>query len=286
MKKITIFLAIGALVLFMGGCGEKPAAGGDIIIPPDTAAVTDTVPPDQGVTQPTDAPIGTEPTQDNGVTTSPDATQDVEPSGDATPDPDQSLDTGDGGSDQPQDTATPKPTKSVKPTATPKATAKASGSDSAEETAAPDDSSGEALSAGKVTGTANVSDSLSLRETASSTAKAVAKIQKGEKLTVTGVNKDSKWLKVEFSGKSGYVLAKYVQINGSSKNKVCMVSSSGTLNVRSGAATSKKLLGSVKSGAMLVVTEVVKASPDNWYKVILSDKTTGYVNAKYCRIAS
>ncbi len=272
MKKVTIFLAIGALVLFMGGCGNSTGTEGDVAtLPPDTASVSESASPDPDATQPTDAPADTEPADSS-------ATPDVEPSDDASTEPDQSADTGDDPSDegdQPQDEDSPAPTKTAKPSATPSADASSDGDETADK----------ALSVKKITGTAQVSDYLSLRSSASSTAKVLVKIEKDKKFTITGVNKDSKWLKVEYSGKSGYVLAKYVKVNGNSKNKVCMIISSGALNVRSGAGTTHKLLGTVKSGTALVVTEVIKASPDNWYKVILSG-STGYVNAKYCRIGS
>ncbi len=272
MRKITIFLTIGALVLFMSGCGNSTGAYDDAAtLPPDTASVSETASPDPAVSQLTDAPADTEPTDSS-------PTQGAEPSDDASTEPDQSADAGDDPSDesdQPEDEDSPAPTKTAKPSASPSADASSAG----------DESSGKALSVKKITGSAQVSEYLSLRSSASSSAKVLTKIQKDKKFTITGVSKDSDWLKVEYSGKSGYVLAKYVKVNGSSKNKVCMIISSGALNVRSGAGTTHKLLGTVKSGTTLVVTEVVKASPDNWYKVVLSGGT-GYVNAKYCRIGS
>lgn len=266
MTKLTSFLAIGALVVFMGGCAPANTQIEFFTAAADTATVSATASPDEATTPPADAQV------DITTDQTADAVQSADPSIDASANPDQSTDAT---TDQPQDTSSPAPTKTAKPSATPSADASPAGSES----------SGKALSAKKVTGTAQVSDYLSLRSSASATAEVVTKIPKDGKLTITGVNKDSTWLKVTYSGKSGYVLAKYVLVNGASGDKVCMAINSGSLNVRSGAGTTHKLLGVLKSGTTMVVTEVVKASPDNWYKVLLSG-TTGYVNAKYCRIAS
>lgn len=246
------------LLLFAGGCGSggnlpdasstASALAADTMQPGDTTATDTALPDDSASPAPTD-------------TVAPDDTSSA------------------GATDtvQPDDTATPAPTDTLAPddtSATP-------------DTASPTDTSSapKTLSVKKVTGKANVTDYLPLRSSASSTASILVKIPKDGSFTITKVMTDTAWLKVTYSGKTGYVLAKYVTVGSGSGDKVCTVSTSSTLNVRDGAGKKYKIIGVLKANATLIVTDVVTVSSDKWCKVTIG-KSTGYINAAYCRLSS
>lgn len=58
--------------------------------------------------------------------------------------------------------------------------------------------------------------------------------------------------------------------------------SSGNLNVRSGAGTSYEVIGSLKKGATFTITGQKKVSGTTWYKLTLKGKT-GYVSSQYVK---
>jgi uncharacterized protein YgiM (DUF1202 family) len=135
-----------------------------------------------------------------------------------------------------------------------------------------------------VDGKARVSSSLSLRKTASSRAKTLAKIPKNGKMTVLQVYKTNSWLKVSYNGKTGYVMSRYVTVAGNKSYKAGTVTAK-TLNVRSGAGTKYSALGKLKSGETVVVTKTIKVKRVTWYRIQYMGKT-GYVEAKYIRKGS
>ena len=135
-----------------------------------------------------------------------------------------------------------------------------------------------------VTAKANVTSGyLTLRASASTTGTKVAEIPKGSSFTVLGVHTTAAWLKVSYSGKTGYVLAKYALISGNTSYLPCTITSA-LLNVRSGAGTSYGIIGTLKAGDTVVVATKVTASSGTWYKLQLGS-VTGYIDSRYARIA-
>lgn len=234
-----------------GAAGDVTETPADTSLPEDTSMIEATATPD-AMNTPAD-----------GETTQPDATgtpvsgETVQPDATATPDSGE--------------TAQPDATASAAPTATPDSGSSSSGGDAS------------ALTPEAIKGTPDVNEYLPLRESASSTGTELAKIQKDEEFTVVQVSTNKAWLKVKYNDKTGYVMAKYVKI-GSGSDKVCTVTSS-TINVRSGAGKTKDIVGTLKSGDTVVVTDTVTASSETWYKITIGD-TTGYVFAQYCRLSS
>jgi uncharacterized protein YgiM (DUF1202 family) len=196
-----------------------------------------------------------------------------------------------------EDTMLPQDTSSVSPTDTAEsdstATISPGGSSTISPTDTPDTSASpvptsglkdsDSMSVGPVVGKANVSEHLTLRKTASADGESLAQIPKDGEFTVLQVETGKKWLKVKYDDKTGYVQAKYVSI-GSGDDRVCTVFCNSALNVRDGAGTSHKVIGSVASGTTLVVKAKLSVSGKTWYKVEIG-ASTGYVIAQYCRIA-
>lgn len=169
--------------------------------------------------------------------------------------------------------ATASPTAEVSATATPEPTTGSSG----EEDKSP-------ITPAEIKGKPDVNEYLPLRKTASSTAEELGKIQKDEEFTILQVSTNKSWLKVKYNDKTGYVLAKYVTVGSGESDKVCTIATD-TLNVRSGAGKSKTIVGTLKSGDTVIVTDTVTASSEKWYKIKVGDKE-GYVFATNCRLGS
>jgi uncharacterized protein YgiM (DUF1202 family) len=188
--------------------------------------------------------------------------------------------------DTPQDTSSLAPTdtpaddtQSSEPTDTPAPT------DTPEPTGTSSATAPKTLTPAAIKGTANVTDTLSLRATPSSTASILDKIPKDGQFTVMAVSTTKGWLKIKYSGKTGYVLAQYVSIGTGGTDKVCTVIS-GPLNVRSGAGKTHSVLGVLNSGATVVYGSEVKASDGtNWLKITVGSKT-GYIDESLCRMES
>lgn len=188
----------------------------------------------------------------------------------------------------PDDSATPASSDSATPLATETPTAEDSASPTPTATQTSGSSSSgddaSAITPEEIKGKPDVDEYLSLRSSASSTSSILVKIDKDEELTVLQVSTNKTWLKVKYSDKTGYVLAKYVTVGSGSSDKVCTVTSD-TLNVRSGAGKTKDIVGTLKSGDTVIVTDTVTTSGEKWYKIVTGD-TTGYIFASNCRLAS
>ncbi|WP_462405932.1 SH3 domain-containing protein [Gracilibacillus sp. Marseille-QA3620] len=124
--------------------------------------------------------------------------------------------------------------------------------------------------------------SIDIRQSASSKAKSLSKINKGTALTVK--DQSGNWLKVYYSSKkiTGWVLAS--QISTKKPSTSTSVSNLGTyyvtatsLNVREKATTSSKVIGSVKKNAALTLLK----KSGSWGQVKLSNGKTGWVSMSY-----
>lgn len=131
------------------------------------------------------------------------------------------------------------------------------------------------------TGTVNTS-ALNMRSGPSTDYSRITTISKGTKLTI--ISKEGDWYKVEVGGKTGYVAAQYVDVNGGQAEDAA--GKKGTvnvsvLNIRSGASTQTKCIGSLRSGASVSIL----ATEGKWYK-IQAGNVTGYVFAQYVTVGN
>jgi uncharacterized protein YgiM (DUF1202 family) len=135
-----------------------------------------------------------------------------------------------------------------------------------------------------VTAKANVSDYLAIRASASTSAAKVGQIPAHATFTVLQVCSATTWLKISYSGSTGYVLAKYAAVLNNTSYRACTVTVS-QLNVRSGAGTGYGIIGTLKSGDTVVMTAKVTSSSGTWYKIKFGTYT-GYIDTRYARIST
>lgn len=136
----------------------------------------------------------------------------------------------------------------------------------------------------KVTGS-----SVNIRKSASTGAAVLKRVEKGTVLEAVSISDG--WVKVKYSGVTGYVSADYVKVSGLSSSSgsseaLKEMDSKGAINasevnVREGAGTSSSKMYSLSNGASVSVTGI----KGDWYRVHTS-KGTGYVLAKYVTLVS
>jgi uncharacterized protein YgiM (DUF1202 family) len=101
-------------------------------------------------------------------------------------------------------------------------------------------------------------------------------------MTVLKVYPSASWLKVTFSGKTGYVLSHYVITDGNKAYKAGTVTASGTLNVRAGAGTGNRIIGTLTKNQTTVIVSSAKAGGITWYKIRYAG-AYGFVDSRYMR---
>ena len=136
----------------------------------------------------------------------------------------------------------------------------------------------------KVTGS-----SVNIRKSASTGAAVLKRVEQGTVLEAVSISDG--WVKVKYSGVTGYVSADYVKVSGLSSSSgssetLKEMDSKGAINasevnVREGAGTSSSKMYSLSKGASVDVTGI----KGDWYRVHTS-KGTGYVLAKYVTLVS
>ena len=136
----------------------------------------------------------------------------------------------------------------------------------------------------KVTGS-----SVNIRKSASTGAAVLKRVEQGTVLEAVSISDG--WVKVKYSGVTGYVSADYVKVSGLSSSSgssetLKEMDSKGAINasevnVREGAGTSSSKMYSLSNGASVDVTGI----KGDWYRVHTS-KGTGYVLAKYVTLVS
>ena len=136
----------------------------------------------------------------------------------------------------------------------------------------------------KVTGS-----SVNIRKSASTGAAVLKRVEQGTVLEAVSISDG--WVKVKYSGVTGYVSADYVKVSGLSSSSgssetLKEMDSKGAINasevnVREGAGTSSGKMYSLSKGASVDVTGI----KGDWYRVHTS-KGTGYVLAKYVTLVS
>lgn len=121
--------------------------------------------------------------------------------------------------------------------------------------------------------------SLNVRSGASTGSSIVTRLANGSYVTL--ISKSGSWWQVEYGkGQYGYCHADYVKTASSSAATVA--TSSGSLNVRSGAGTSYTRVGSLSKGE----TVIVLSSSNGWSRILYHGAKTGYVSSQYLSTGS
>ncbi|XZH18563.1 SH3 domain-containing protein [Clostridium perfringens] len=148
----------------------------------------------------------------------------------------------------------------------------------------------------KKTGIVNVSSSLNVRNGASTSSKVIGSLSGNSKVTIIG--EEGAFYKIEYKGSHGYVAKEYIKdITGSNNNsnqgttttpekpstpqttqKTGIVNVSSSLNVRSGASTSSKVIGSLSGNSKVTIVGEEGA----FYKIEYKG-SHGYVAKEYIK---
>ncbi|MDK0640514.1 SH3 domain-containing protein [Clostridium perfringens] len=144
------------------------------------------------------------------------------------------------------------------------------------------------------TGIVNVSSSLNVREGASTSSKVIGSLSGNTKVTIVG--EEGAFYKIEYKGSHGYVAKEYVKdvtessnsnqgtqtpekpSNPESTEKTGIVNVSSSLNVRSGASTSSKVIGSLSGN-----TKVTIVGEEGAFYKIEYKGSHGYVAKEYIK---
>ncbi|WP_415319651.1 SH3 domain-containing protein [Clostridium perfringens] len=146
----------------------------------------------------------------------------------------------------------------------------------------------------KKTGIVNVSSSLNVREGASTSSKVIGSLSGNSKVTIVG--EEGAFYKIEYKGSHGYVAKEYVKDVTESNNsnqgtqtpekpstpestkKTGIVNVSSSLNVREGASTSSKVIGSLSGN-----TKVIIVGEEGAFYKIEYKGSHGYVAKEYVK---
>ena len=148
----------------------------------------------------------------------------------------------------------------------------------------------------KKTGIVNVSSSLNVRSGASTSSKVIGSLSGNSKVTIVG--EEGAFYKIEYKGSHGYVAKEYIKdITGSNNNsnqgttttpekpstpeatqKTGIVNVSSSLNVRSGASTSSKVIGSLSGNSKVTIV----GEEGSFYKIEYKG-SHGYVAKEYIK---
>lgn len=120
---------------------------------------------------------------------------------------------------------------------------------------------------------------VALRAGASTSCAKIKNIKSGTKLTVIG--KNGSWYLVKLSdGTNGFMSSNYVSTSAKPTTKTYAKVTASSLNMRSGAGVSYKLITTLANGAKV---EVLQKYSSSWWKVKYGSHT-GYMSAKYLKI--
>ena len=132
---------------------------------------------------------------------------------------------------------------------------------------------------GQVTGIAS-NDTLNMRSEANTTSSILAKLPNGTKVQVIGQDTKTKWYKINYNGKTGYVSNSYIKINGdwnsSSSSITGTRKTTDNLNFRTGPGTNYSIIATIPNGT---VVDYYSES-NGWAKIRYNGKD-GYVSASY-----
>ena len=145
----------------------------------------------------------------------------------------------------------------------------------------------------------NVQSGLNVRNGASTSSGIIGSLSNGANVTILG--ESGNWYKIKYGNSTGYVSKDYVKASGetsendtnnsdigsdesnssgeTSTNKSGqVVNVHSSLNVRSGASTSSKIIGSLSNGSNVTIV----GESGNWYKIKYGN-STGYVSKDYIK---
>lgn len=122
-------------------------------------------------------------------------------------------------------------------------------------------------------------DSLRLRAEANTSSTILTTAPKGAAVSVLEDNGNG-WYKVTYDGKTGYMSAEYVSIDGAAAEVKYYVQSTDTLNIRAGAGTEFDKVGQMPSGA---IADLLDDSTEGWYQISYNG-VEGYVSADYSKV--
>lgn len=133
---------------------------------------------------------------------------------------------------------------------------------------------------GQVTGVAT-NDTLNVRTGTNTSSSVVTKLTNGTKVQVIGQDTKTKWYKINYDGKTGYVSNLYIKINGdwnssSSSTTTGTRKTTDNLNFRTGPGTSYSIISTIPKGTVIDYY----SESNGWAKVKYNGKD-GYVNASY-----
>ena len=117
---------------------------------------------------------------------------------------------------------------------------------------------------------------LNVRSAPSYSANTLGAIKVGSSVSV--IENLGEWSKVKYNNSTGYVLSKYVSLNGAVDSSKTGTVITYDLNVRDSASYSAKVLGTIKVGSSVSVIE----NMGEWSKIKYNN-STGYVLSKYIK---
>ncbi|MEG0774130.1 SH3 domain-containing protein [Clostridium sp.] len=125
-------------------------------------------------------------------------------------------------------------------------------------------------------------DALNVRSNSNTSSEVMGQLYKNTKITI--LETKSGWYKINFNNRTGWISGEFVKQETSgaepSNTKVGKVNAS-SLNIRETADTSSKILGTLKSEAIIEILDF----NNNWYKIKYND-TVAYVNGDYIVLTS
>ena len=121
-------------------------------------------------------------------------------------------------------------------------------------------------------GTVTSDTGLNLRSEASTDAAVLATLDYGTQVDVLSTSDDGTWHKVTYNGMTGYMSGDYLQVTEEQLYGQVM---DGPLNIRSGPGTEHGTVGSLSTGAVVEIEELV-GGYGGWYKI-----EQGYVSSDY-----
>ena len=121
-------------------------------------------------------------------------------------------------------------------------------------------------------GTVTSDTGLNLRSEASTDAAVLATLDCGTQVDVLSTSDDGTWHKVTYNGMTGYMSGDYLQVTEEQLYGQVM---DGPLNIRSGPGTEYGTVGSLSTGTIVEIEELV-GGYGGWYKI-----EQGYVSSDY-----
>lgn len=119
-----------------------------------------------------------------------------------------------------------------------------------------------------------------MRNNPSDSASIIGRLNHGANVTITGESGD--WYKIESGSLKGYASKEFITIISYAEERLGTVTGASSLKVRSGPGTSYSRITSISEGTKVTIL----SQSDGWYKIRLSNGTTGYCSAEYIKVSS